>query len=128
MNDRIYKTVPFLVCVKDLSDEQINDMVDTLHSDFGGAYFRGRDIYMEVLEDFQKEAQDTMKFQHGPYVGLRINNKEGFSIDLKKKVPGGYAVYGHDQFLEMAKNPKEFLAKALEGKIRKHHDSGLGMS
>lgn len=127
MNDRVYKSVPFLVCVKDLSDNQINDMVDTLHNDFGGEYFRGKDIFMEVLEDYKKEAAIPRNFQYGPFVGLRIDNKGGLSVDLQKEMHGGYAGYLYEQFLEISKNPEAFLEEAFYRKVKKHQNPDFGM-
>lgn len=115
---RVYPSLPFSIDISKVSEDQLNHYIDTLEGQFGGRYFRGRDLFMEVLNDLQNEVSDPMKHLSGPYVGLSVTHKGDMRIHCHKYTANtGITIYGFDQIMAWSEQPEVFLDKAMGGKL-----------
>lgn len=104
--------IPFVVNVKDMAPDALNDLLDSMTDKLGAQYFRGKDLLMEVLGDQFRDASDPRKFLNGPFVGVFIKDSGEVRISSFDAPLGGTTVYALDQY--------QALASAIDGPLEIH--------
>lgn len=91
-----------VVNVRDVSGQVVDQILDVFEHRIGGKFFRGRDLFKEVLADQRNVASGPGRFRFGPYVGLvkQPNGKDELRIASMEFVAPGSTVVAVEDVIE----------------------------
>lgn len=67
---RIPFMLPCVVNVRNLPREQIDALVGSMVQDLGAKFFRDKELFMAVLDDYFEAARQPRAFLYGPFIKL----------------------------------------------------------
>ena len=93
--------LPCVVNVRDLDPDQLDELIEAMTEKLGGKFFRDKDLFMAVLNDRTKAAQEPRSFLYGPYIMLTRVPSGDLRITTCDGMVGGEACYAIDQFQKL---------------------------
>ena len=93
--------IPFFVNASDLSDKQIDNLIERIEGVLGVQYFRSRDLFKEVLKERQAKAQDKYKWLSGPYIGVTAKHSLVLRLTSMDSPLEGATVYAYDHIEQL---------------------------
>lgn len=102
--DRLrYFHIPCVVCEKGLQQDQVDHVVELMTKNLGAKYFlNDAALFLAVLEDYRSNRSKPMTWLSGPYISLRITQKNELRVGLIEELSdGGLTVYSYDQFVDI---------------------------
>ncbi|HHK1717032.1 TPA: hypothetical protein ACQQ5N_002817 [Pseudomonas aeruginosa] len=119
---RIPFMLPCVVNVRNLPREQIDALVGSMVQDLGAKFFRDKELFMAVLDDYFEAARQPRAFLYGPFIKLTKVPSGDLRITACDAMVGGDACYAIDQL-------REFIDSRLAGEqLGYESSSSLGPS
>ncbi len=102
---RLYFNFPFVICAKNLSQEEARALTQKLQSMFGASYRFSELSFNDVLDDQIEAAKQP--FNYGPFIGVRetesgermmfSSHRSQCQVNGRNGQPRGVKVFAEDQ-------------------------------
>jgi hypothetical protein len=94
--------IPTAIDVSRMTDEAIEELMDSICESIGAGYLFDKSLVLEVVQDLKKEKAKPFTFGKGVYLLIRMRNEEQLIISANgDSAHGGYTVYDLDTLKDL---------------------------
>lgn len=112
--------LPLKVNLKGLNDAQLAPLLAAATDKLGASFFRGQDLFDEVLADARARADIPSHFLAGPYLSVFIRQRGDLGVSVSDRIQAGDTIYASDQLLHLcAEITPERVEAAIEADEKK---------